>query len=213
MAELDNPERSKMSNLKSAFKTHNFLTENHIRTLPELADKVETMRSDFNCIRDKIKAADKRLTTLDKHIEKCKNFADNRSVMQMYNRLKTEAETAEKSTGLFAKSKAEKARKSAQDFYYDHTAEIEIYKAAEKYLRDTLQGRFDPKQIKAQRRKWEGERGAKIAEQHNLTIDYRKLTDELKEAETLKRFAIKLMLPDEPKEQSRRRSRAWEQGR
>jgi uncharacterized protein YpuA (DUF1002 family) len=208
MAELDNPERSKPANLKSAFKTHYFLTENHIRTLPELADKVEAMRSDFNGLRDNIKATDKRLKTLDTHVQNCKNFTENRSVRRMYDRLKSEADAAEKATGLFAKSKAEKARKTAQDFYRDHTPEIETFKAAEKYLRDTLQGRFDPKKITAYRKKWESEIAAKKADRHNLNIDYRKLTDELKEAETLKRFAIKLMLPDEtPQDRQRVRQK------
>ena len=132
----------------------------------------------------------------------------------MYDRLKSEADAAEKATWLFAKSKAEKARKAAQDFYRDHSPEIEQYRAAEKYLRDTLQGRYDPKKIAAQRKKWEGEIAAKQAARHNLNIDYRKLTDDLKEAETLKRFAVKLMLPDEPsQEQPREQRRAWERGR
>jgi hypothetical protein len=131
----------------------------------------------------------------------------------MYDRLKSDANAAEKATGLFAKSKAEKARKAAQDFYCDHTPEIEQYRTAKKYLRDTLQGRFDPKKIAAQRKKWAGERDAKISEQCNLTIGYRKLTDELKEAETLKQFAVKLMFLDEPREQTRERSKAREQER
>jgi hypothetical protein len=125
----------------------------------------------------------------------------------MYDKLRAEADDAEKATGLFAKSKAEKARKAAQDFYCERTLEIEICKAAEKYLRDTLQERFDPKKIAAQRKKREGERDAKKAELHNLNIDYRKLTGELKEAETLKRFAVKLTLPDEPRQQMRERQK------
>jgi hypothetical protein len=201
----------KIRHIKLMSRTLMFIQQNSITDLPALADKVEAMRSDFNGIRDNIKAVDRRLKTLDTHVRNCKNFAENRGVKRMYDRLRTEADDAEKATGLFAKSKAEKARKAAQDFYRDHTPEIETCKAAEKYLRDTLQGRFDPKKIAAQRKKWEGERDAKKAELHNLNIDYRKLTDELKEAETLKRFAVKLMLPDEPsQERSRQRAKSYE---
>jgi hypothetical protein len=207
-APVGNSNYDKIRHIKLMSKTLIFIQQNNITDLPALADKVEAMRSDFNGIRDNMKAAEKRIAKLNTHIKKCKAFADNRSVKRMYDRLRAEADAAEKATGLFAKSKAEKARKAAQDFRYDHTPEIEMYKAAEKYLRDTLQSRYDPKKIAAQRKKWENEIAAKKAERHNLNIDYHKLTDELKEAETLKRFAIKMMLPDEPQqERSRQRQR------
>jgi hypothetical protein len=197
---LDNPDKSKLTNLKIAAEMLDFMLVNNVRTLPALADKVAVIRQDFNRIRNDMKAADKRLKTLGTHIEKCKNFTEHRGVNAGYQAKLAAAQTAAKETGFFAKSKAEKARQEAQDFYETHRSEIDIYRSAEKYLRDTLQSRFDPKKVKAQQKKWEDEITAKQAEQHKLYSDYHKLTDELKEAETLKRFAIKLMIPDEPQE-------------
>jgi hypothetical protein len=161
-----------------------------------------------------LKKSETRIKKLDKHIGQCDGFLENRSVMQSYNRLTAEADAAEKAVGVFVKSKAEKARKEAQDFYNEHTVEIEMFKAAEKYLRDALQGRYDPKKISAQRKKWQGERDAKKTEQHNLNALYHKLTDELTDAERLKRFAIGLMLSDEPQpehSQQHQKSKSWEE--
>jgi hypothetical protein len=52
------------------------------------------MRSNFNEIRDNIKAVDKRLKTPDTHVWNRENFTENRSVKQMYDKLKTDADAA-----------------------------------------------------------------------------------------------------------------------
>jgi hypothetical protein len=73
-----------------------------------------------------------------------------------------------------------------------------MFRAAEKYLRGVLQKRFDPKKsppIKL----WQDELREKQAAKGELDREYYKLRDEIKHAETLKRFAVDLMLPDEPR--------------
>jgi hypothetical protein len=211
---VDKTHGKRIADLKLAAKTLVFIQSNNISDLPALADKVASIRGNFNGIREDMKKTGARIKKLDEHIKQCDNFTENRGVMAMYNRLKSEADAAEKATGLFANSKAEKARKEAQDFYSGHTAEIEMFKAAEKYLRGTLQGRYDLKKISAQRKKWQGERDAKKTEQHNLNSKYHRLTDELTDAERLKKFAIGLMLPDEPqpgRSQQHQKSKSWEE--
>jgi hypothetical protein len=195
-AMVDNPDKSKITNLKMAFKALDFMLVNNALDLPSLADKVGEIQRGCTEAYERKKKIERRVATLDKHAEQCKNFTANRSVMQMYNRLKSEAETAEKSTGLFAKSKAEKARKAVQDFYYDHTAEIETYKAAEKYLKDVLQKRFEPKQIAAQAKKWAAERDTCKRELGGINTEYNVYKNEVKSAEEIKRFAVKQMFPD-----------------
>jgi hypothetical protein len=156
---------------------------------------------------------EKRSKTLDKHIEQCGNFKKYRGVKAEYDKLLAAAKAAEKETGFFAKSRADKARREAQDFYDVHDSEITIFRAAEKYLKDVLQKRYDPKQITAQMKTWETERGKKDSERCDLYAECHQLELDIKDAETIKRFAVKLIFPDEPQQQTRERSKALAQGR
>jgi hypothetical protein len=125
-----------------------------------------------------------------------------------YDKIHAAAEAAEKETGFFSKGKAEKARKAVQDFYYDHRAEIETYRVAEKYLKDVLQSRFDPKQISAQAKKWSGERDTCKRERGGINTEYNVYKNEVKSAEDIKRFAVKLMLPDDEPQQQKQKSKS-----
>jgi hypothetical protein len=204
MAQLHNPEKSKLTNLQEAAKTLKFLEDNHIRNILDLADKVDEIRRGCNDAYERKKKIERRVTTLDKHAAQCKNFTDNRSVKQTYNRLRAEAEAAEKaavgSLNPFAKGKAEKARKAAQDYYYDFTPQIEMYRSAEKYLKDVLQKRFDPKQVAAQAKKWAAERETCKQELGGINSECAVFKRDIASAEAMKRFAVKLMLPDEAQE-------------
>ena len=51
---------------------------------------------------------------------------------------------------------------------------------------------------------WRDELHEKQAVKGELDREYYKLRDEIKHAETLKRFAADLMLPDEPREQQQK---------
>jgi hypothetical protein len=202
----------KVKHVQLMAKTLLFIQQNSISDLLSLADKVSAIQRNCTDAYERKKKIERRVTTLDKHTEQCKNFTTNRSIKLAYDKIKTEAEAAEKSTGLFAKSKAEKARKAAQDFYYDRTTEIETYKAAEKYLKDVLQKRYDPKLIFAQAKKWSAERKTCKQELGGINTEYGIYKRDVESAEDIKRFAVKLLLPDEPQErQTRERSKAREQ--
>ena len=203
----------KLKHVQLMAKTLLFVQQNGIANLIALADKVSEIQRGCTDAYERKKKIERRVTTLDKHAEQCKNFTANRSVKLTYDKIRAEAEAAEKETGFFAKGKAEKARKAVQDFYYDHTAEIETCKAAEKYLKDVLQKRYDPKQISAQAKKWSGERDACKPELGGINTEYNVYKREVESAEEIKRFAVKLLLPEEPKEQICERSKTWEQGR
>jgi hypothetical protein len=62
-----------------------------------------------------------------------------------------------------------------------------------------LHSRFDPKK-QPPITKWRDELKEKQETKGELDREYYKLKDEIKHAETLKRFAADLMIPDEPRE-------------
>jgi hypothetical protein len=69
--------------------------------------------------------------------------------------------------------------------------------------------RYDPKQIAAQAKNWEAEHRKKENDRRDLYSECHGLELDVKDAEAIKRFAVKLMLPDEPQEQYRERNKAW----
>jgi len=210
LAAILNPDagRSRLkqiADLKLAARTLVFIQENHITDLPALADKVSAMLRGYDEANTQIKKLERRQKTLDKHLEQCENFRKCRKVNARYESLYAEYESAKKETGLFAKAKADRALKAAQDYYRDHEAEIRMFEAAEKYLKDVLQKRFDPAKLPV--KKWSDERAAGARELDRLYAACRALKEEIKHAETLKRFAAGLMVPDEEAEQTRRQEK------
>ncbi|GHV10560.1 hypothetical protein FACS1894219_00220 [Clostridia bacterium] len=202
----------KLKHVKLMAKTLMFIQQNSISDLIALADKVGEIQHGCADAYERKKKIERRVVILDKHAAQCKNFTANRSVKLTYDKIHAEAEAAEKSTGLFAKSKAEKARKAAQDFYYDHTPEIELYKSAEKYLRDVLQKRFDPKQIAAQAKKWAAERETCKQELGGINTEYNTYKREVESAEDIKRFAVKMMFPDVAQERQQQKEKTKSKG-
>jgi hypothetical protein len=198
---LYNEDRSKIANLKLAAKTLSFITGNHIRDLPALADKVSEMHQSLNAAYERKKKAERRVKTLDEHLRHSENFKKYRKLRTQYDALYAEWKAAEKSGGLFAKSKVEKAHAAAQDFYESHRAELGQFEAAKKYLKGVLQTRYDPKQIAAQAKKWSAERETCKQELGGINSECAACKSDVESAEAIKRFAVKLMLPDEPKVQ------------
>jgi len=83
-----------------------FLQENEIETVAQLSDKVTQIRGNFNSVRDKIKANERRLKTLDEHIRQSENYRKYRGCRAKYNKLYSEYTTLKKAVGLFAEKKA-----------------------------------------------------------------------------------------------------------
>jgi hypothetical protein len=195
---LSNEDKSKIANLKLASGTHNFITANRIADLPALADKVSDMHQSLNAAYERKKKALRRVKTLDEHLRHSENFRKFRKLRTRYDALRTEWKAAEKSGGLFAKSKAEKAHAAARDFYETHRSELGQFENAEKYLKGVFQSRYDPKQIAAQSKKWNAERETCKQELCGINSECAVCKNEVESAEAIKRFAVKLMLPDEP---------------
>ena len=193
---------AKIHNLQLAAKTLNFITEHKISDLAELADAVGDLYGEQMAINEKLKPIDRRIKTLDEHLRHSENFKQHRKIATQYDALYAEYETAKKATGLFAKSKADKAHAATQDFYETNRAEITLFRAAEKYLKGVLQSRYDPKKLPPIKM-WQDERAAKIAEKQTLYVGYDALKEKVKSAETIRRYAEQVMRVVEPKERQR----------
>jgi ATP-dependent exoDNAse (exonuclease V) alpha subunit len=206
---LNNEDKSKIANLKLAAKTLNFILDNHISDLPALADKVSEIQRDCTDAYERKKKIERRVKTLDKHIEQSENFKKYRSVNAQYEKLYSEYKTLSKQPGLFTKGKTQKALDTANDYRYAHSAELGMYDAAAKYLKDVLQKRFDSAKLPPIR-KWRDERETCRQELGGISTEYSVYKRDVESAEAIKRFAVKLMIPDEPQEHQKFKSRGIE---
>jgi hypothetical protein len=176
-----------------------------------LAGKVSKMYDRLHDAGEKLKKVERRLETLDEHIRQSENFKNGRRQKAHYEKLYAEYKNTKKTTGLFAGRKTQKALYAAQDYYESNRAEIALYDAAERYLRDALQGHFDMKKLPPMTQ-WKKERATKSAERNALHADYYRLRDEVKNAEAIKRSVEKLIRVDEPKREPQQRKRSYEIG-
>jgi hypothetical protein len=192
-------------------KTLLFLEEHGRPDLFQLSDIVHDMHGKCNDLNENNKKVTRRIDTLKKHLEQSGHYKRYRKVSAEYDRLRTAEGEAKKAAGLFAKSKHEKTVKERQDFYRDHESEIGMFRDAEKYLRSVLQSRFDPKKSPPIAM-WQKELAEKTGERDALTRDFHKLREEIKNAEAIKRYAVDLMIPNEPQKQTiePQKQKTWE---
>ena len=154
---------AKVNNLKTVAATIAFLQENNITTLPQLKEKVSAMYEKLGDTRDKLKPIERRLKTLDEHIQQTKSFKENRGIYQQY--------------------KAQKPRKQAA-FYNAHSAEIILCESAGKYLKAHLNGR-----TKIPISAWKSEHEKLTAEKKNLYHEYSRQKDEVHQIEIIQKTA------------------------
>ena len=114
------------------------------------------------------------------------NFKKYRKIKAKYDALYAEYEIAKKAGGLFAERKAQKALTAANEYYENNRPQIALFNNAEKYLRDVLQARFDPKKSPPIN-KWRKELAAKTAEQETLYREYLSLKAETQKVEQIQR--------------------------
>ncbi|MCL2856565.1 MAG: hypothetical protein FWE19_02415 [Oscillospiraceae bacterium] len=102
--------------------------------------------------------------------------------------------------GWGAKGKAQKALDAANEFYEVHRPQLTLYESAERYLRDVLQGRFDPKKLPPIT-KWKEKRARLIADKQSLTRDYHALKNEVAEAEKIRHGVYDIMSGERRRDQ------------
>ena len=126
------------------------------------------------------------MKTLDEHIRQAENYKKYRAVSRRYNELYSEYQSAQNATGLFAKNKAQKALDFANNYYESNRAELTLFNAAERYIKDVMQERYDPKKLPPIT-KWKAEFKSLSADKDLIYREYYSLKDEVKEVEKVRR--------------------------
>jgi hypothetical protein len=215
MADREKPQTNwqALNNVQSMSQMLLFFDKYGIETVADLSRVVSEMRGDYEKVRAELKKNERRMATLDEHLKYSENFKANRKVATTLDKLSAEVKTIEKSGGLFAKSKADKARRSAQEYYETHRAEIDMFRAAERYLKGVLQSRYDPKKLPPIK-SWTDKRTALLSERAALNRKYETLKSETLNVEKFKRSVDEIMRPAAPEpERQKSHNRSYESGR
>ena len=125
-----------------------------IMDMAGLADKLSSMTDKQYSIRDELKKVERRIATLDEHLRHSGNFKGYRGIKAQYEKLYAQYTAIQKAGGLFVERKAQKALDAANEYYETNRPQIVMYEAAEKYLRDVLQERFDIRLLAKSRSKF-----------------------------------------------------------
>lgn len=121
------------------------------------------MRVKFNAISKNLKDADRRLTTLDKHIEQAQYFLEFKDIYKKYQQQKP---------------------KHQEDFREAYRREITLYEAAERYLNKHMNSHsFSVKTLK----EWKSEKTTLNVERSGFYREYTALREETQKVETIKR--------------------------
>jgi DNA invertase Pin-like site-specific DNA recombinase len=166
-------------NLQSASKMLNFLTANKIMDMAGLEDKVKSMFGKQDDIRVKLKAAERRLDTLDEHIKQADIYLAHKTVYKHYQQ--------------------EKNPKWKEKYADAHHAEITLYGAASRYLKGVMNGHTSLP-IKS----WKAERDTLITERKRLNQEYVMLKEEVREVEVIRRNVYDIMRAEARREQPKR---------
>jgi DNA repair exonuclease SbcCD ATPase subunit len=172
--------------LKAAADILNFLTVNKISDMEGLERKVSSMHGEIQTIRDELKPVERRLGTLDKHVEQAEIYRTHKAVHKRYWQ--------------------EQNPKRRDAFYQKHTAGIILFEAANRYLKGVLNGRTE-----IPIKEWKAEMAEKIAERERLTRKYDRLKGETRKVEQIKR-SVEDMLRGDEKERTPMRTRGVDIG-
>ena len=168
-----------VNNLKAAAKVYNFLTDNGIENMAELEEKVMDMYGEQHSISEKLKPIDRRLKTLDEHLLNANRYSQYRDIYRQYK---------------------QKKPKKQEAFYENHRMELTHYEAAERYLKEVMNGKTGIP-VKA----WEAERNRLNAKRKQLSRRYSMLKDEVKEVEQIRRNVHSILKEANGREQPTRK--------
>ena len=199
---LHKPDRHTLTNLKEGAKILSFLQGNKIMDLKDLENKLRDMIDRQFDIRNELKPVDRRTKDLKEHFKQANYYKEYRGHKAQYDKLKAECKTLEKSTGLFAKRKTEKARAAVNEYYETNRPQITLYNTAEQYFKDHLQKHFDPKKplpIK----QWKAEYAELLSQKAVLNDKYKKVKEDTREVEIIRREVENIVRAERPKQQTR----------
>lgn len=161
----------KIRDLKKAAEVFNFMMENNLRTLPELQAKVKDFSKQLSTLRDCLKPIERRLKTLDEHLRQAEMIRKYRPLYQAY---------------LSQKPKAK------ETFYESHRAQLMIFEAADRYMREHLNGRtvIPVQELQEEKNELIKKKSSLISNYQILKSDVRNIENILESAEMIdnKRF-------------------------
>jgi ATP-dependent exoDNAse (exonuclease V) alpha subunit len=167
----------KIRDLKMAARVLSFMQSNRISTIEELRVKVGEFYGWQADLRERFKPLERRLKTLDEHIKQVESYRKHRKVYEQYQGQKPKHRDA---------------------FHEAHRAEIILYESADSYLKKHLNGRTSiPLQA------WKSERGKLTTEWSRLNSKYQTLKSEIREVETIRKYAEKVSRTVAPLAKSR----------
>ena len=200
---LNRPSSSKISRLKDAAHMLNFLDKNKMYSLSDLEAKVASMHDKVEQLREDMKPVVRRINTLKEHLRHSENFKKYRKIKQQYDELYSLYKIAQNAKGFGAKRKEQKALNTFNAYVEEHRPEITMYDSSEKYFRDVLQKRYDPKKLPPIT-KWRGELVAKEAEREAMYQEYAILKNETQQVEQIRQSVTEIIQDENHKTQPRR---------
>jgi hypothetical protein len=176
IADWHNLPRSKqLKNLQLRAKIFIFMEQNGVYDVEQLADKVEQMSRRHYETANAIREKDRRLGTLNRHLEQHETLKQTRPVYKKYMSLDP------KKRGKYAEK---------------HAGEIRLHREATEYFKGVMNGRTE-----LPVKKWWAEWEKLTAEKYALCDEYYQLDDDLKNVEALRRGAENIMREELQREQ------------
>ena len=178
----------RIRNLQRSAQVLLFIQQNGLYTVEQLADKITELHQEQYDLAGDVKKKERRITTLTEHLAQVDIYKQHTAVYKKYKNLAPKKDAALNSLNPFAKSKAAKDHEAAvkkQNAYYEkHAGELEQYESAATYLKDHLNG-YD----KIPEKEWRAELDGLLTGRYAQVERYYKLSDDVKNAETLRRGA------------------------
>ena len=192
--------KASIYSLKAAANVLNFLTANGIKDMAGLDEKLQTMFDKQRAVNEKLKPINRRLKTLDEHLRHGGNYKAYRGHKAQYEKLYTQYRAVKKAGGFGAERKAQKALDTANEYYDTNRTEIVLFEAAEQYMKDIMQERFDPAKLPPIT-KWKAERDKLNADKQQLNGEYVSLKKDTTEVEKIRRNVYDIMREEQCREQ------------
>ena len=145
---------------------------NHITDIAGLREKVGEFYSRQQGLREKLKSVERRINTLDEHLQQAATYKKHSEIYKRYQSVKPKYQT---------------------DFYEVHRTEIMLYESAKRYLDANLNGHSLPSKL------WTAEREKLTAERTNLTREYNALKEEIREVKIIRKHAESVAREAQPK--------------
>jgi len=157
----------RIADLKTAAKVLIFLQENSITSMEQLANKITVIHQKRYDLANTIKAQERRISTLDRHLAQVDIHKQHMAVYKKYKQLDP------KKRGAYKEK---------------HADEISQYESALTYLKDHLNGR-----TAIPEKEWRTERDKLLTERYEHCDEYYKLREDIRSVEVLRRGAEKMI--------------------